>query len=128
MKLAKVYRVEHKETAHGPYYTSFYGGGMTKSQHCELEELVSSHLTHPTLHPEPNVFFDREQHFGFPSIKQLAKWFHDVAVRKKLKKLGFVVSIYETSQKLSINKQCVFERSTATLVKQISLMSSLIDG
>lgn len=110
--MAKVYRIEHQDIKYddlvrvGPYGASghFDSSQWTKREH-------NSRTGHPTPWSDgievPDSESESDYFCGFPTLKKLMKWF-DEKERKNLKKLGFVVAVYDAAKVRKGEKQCVF--------------------
>lgn len=59
-------------------------------------------------------------HFGFESFDQAAKWFRPYA-RRKLKRNGYRLSVYEAKDVHILNKQLIFDSRSCRKIADVSL-------
>lgn len=119
--MAKVYRVECKESGIGPY------NGFDEIL-CDEKavSLCSGHDCSPE-HPTGSVDFSEkrqlEGQFGFSSKAKLKRWF-EPCWRRAMHELGLHVAVFNTDSANSgwSGRQLVFDRESSTLLSTISLL------
>lgn len=113
----KVYRIEHETENYGPY-----NGKID----CNMWQSVN----HTAANGRPNPYADNwiilevTDYCGFKTLTQLKRWFTKKE-RSNLKKLGFVVKVFDISEdKVKLgDKQVVFKRDDAKLINSVAIFS-----
>ena len=110
--MAKVYRIEHKDIEYndlvrvGPYGAS---GHFDSCQWTKRDHIPRT--GHPSPWADgievPDNENESDYFCGFPTLKKLMEWF-DTKERRNLKKLGFVIAIYEPAKVRCGEHQVVF--------------------
>jgi hypothetical protein len=115
----KVYRVEHEEFGHGPYYSR----DMKTEGHKEL----AGRLCNATVARDQPVPWcdgireaDTDHYCGFISATALHQWFHNHY--EDLEIYGYHVAVYETNRDdvLFGNKQLMFKRDESELIETLT--------
>lgn len=111
----KVYRIEHKETKQGPYWTP----GLVRDS---LMYYDPERCPGPSDDGLSTWTMTYEHHFGFAKMKQLFTWFKARDVFR-MRKQGFRVYRYKVSDTyiLEGNKQLAFVRAKATVREEVKM-------
>ena len=117
-KVTTVFRIEHKDDASGPYGTK----GWQRTPHTPAygRSTPNADDGFQSVFPEDlqRFWFDfykrselKEVKFGFSSLEQLKKWFHNETELNTLKSLGFIIKEYNNVSGVDSGTQVIFSEN-----------------
>lgn len=119
-----VYRVEHIDSGVGPYvhflkhvkYDDYYN--FKEIGRC----LFNERYCPQPLELEENPYYTDDYFYGFRSLDDLYKWFHNDECNNFLHANKFKIIVYDTKHVLKSRKQIVFLKNESHIIDKIPLV------